>query len=704
MLRRKQGYLLTLAGLHLIHLSCGALAQTAEESTVLPEIVVEAPALDTSLTSRSVDEARDELARVPGGTSLIEAEDFRAGPTSNLQDIFEFTPGVFAQNRFGGDEVRISIRGSGISQDFAVKGLRYLRNGIPASEADGDFHSQLLEPLTAEYIEVYRGANALEYGASTLGGAINFVTYTGYTADPLSVYLAAGSDGFLRPQISSGSVLDNGLDYYASLSGSYADGFREHAETESTRFYGNLGYRFNDQVETRLHVDAQDSNQELPGGITLGALKDDPRQSSAFFEGFNSQNNFDRYRVELQNVIRFREQDNLNVGLYYETQAIDHPLPFGVFDEDQDNYGVSLRHEMHGNLAGRENRFIWGGILALEDIDLNEFTPIFGGGRGPLRAIQASDILTGELFFENQWQYTDKLTLVAGTQFGYAERQTDFTDPATRDTTRLDEGYAGFSPKLGLIWQLHDSAQLFGNISRSYEPPIILEFNNAFDPFTGIVTPELALDDQEATTIEIGTRGSSKLLTWDVALYHSRITDELLTVEVNLPGSQFATSNADKTTHSGIEAGFQARYPVNLMGNDELRLRAVFTYNRFRFNDDGAFGDNDIPGIPDYFGNLELLYRHPSGFYAGPTLQYASEYYIDFANTFKADAYTIFGLRAGYDDPAGRFKLFLEGRNLEDEPYVSNTSTVANANGTDQSVFNPGQGRAVFVGIEWKLQ
>lgn len=435
---------------------------------VLPEVTVQAPALDTSLTNLSATEAREELARVPGGTSLIEAEEFRDGPTSNLQDIFEFTPGVFAQNRFGGDAVRISIRGSGISQDFAVKGLRYLRNGIPVSEGDGDFHSQLLEPLTAEYIEVYRGANALEYGASTLGGAINFVTYTGYTADPLAIHLETGSDSFFRPQLSSGKVLGNGLDYYASLSGSYADGFREFSETDSTRFYGNLGYRHDDRVETRLHIDAQDSNQELPGGITLGALKDNPRQSSAFFEGFNSQNNFDRYRVELQNVIRFREQDNLNVGLYYETQTINHPLPFGVFDEDQDNYGVSLRHEMRGNLAGRENRFIWGGILALEDIDLNEFTPIFGGGRGPLQAIQESDILTGELFFENQWQYTDTLTLVAGTQFGYAERQTDFTDPVTSDTTRLDENYTGFSPKLGLIWQLRESSTTV----RQYQPQL----------------------------------------------------------------------------------------------------------------------------------------------------------------------------------------------------------------------------------------
>ena len=42
-----------------------------------------------------------------------------------------------------------------------------------------------LEPLAARYVEVYRGPNALQYGAATLGGAINFVSPTGRSAPPL---------------------------------------------------------------------------------------------------------------------------------------------------------------------------------------------------------------------------------------------------------------------------------------------------------------------------------------------------------------------------------------------------------------------------------------------------------------------------------------------------------------------------------------
>jgi iron complex outermembrane receptor protein len=182
-----------------------------------------------ALTSRSVKQAREELARIPGGTSVLEAERYRRRSISNLEDVLAFAPGVYSQNQFGGDENRLSIRGSGISQDFAIKGVLLLRNGLPISEADGDFHSQLVESLTARYIEVYRGANALQYGASTLGGAINFVTYDGYTAAPLTSRLETGSYGYLRPQISSGKILGRHWDYYASLSGLYSDGFRDNA-------------------------------------------------------------------------------------------------------------------------------------------------------------------------------------------------------------------------------------------------------------------------------------------------------------------------------------------------------------------------------------------------------------------------------------------------------------------------------------------
>jgi iron complex outermembrane receptor protein len=239
-----------------------------------------------------------------------------------------------------------------------------------------------------------------------------------------------------------------------------------------------------------------------------------------------------------------------------------------------------------------------------------------------------------------------------------------------------------------------DAIQAFGNVSRSFEPPIISEFN---DTTVGV------LDEQTATTVEIGTRGGTPRLGWDLAIYHSWLRDEILTIKIPpLPSGNFATSNADKTTHSGIELGLETRLPLGRLTGSNLHIRATYTYNRFRFDDDSAFGSNEIPGIPRHFGRLEALYEHSSGFYFGPHLQVASDYFVDYANTLEADSFVIVGARAGYDQ-AGQWSVFIEGQNLGDKAYISNTSTIADAGVQDTDVFNPGLERSVFacVNINW---
>ena len=74
------------------------------------------------------------------------------------------------------------------------------------------------------------------------------------------------------------------------------------------------------------------------------------------------------------------------------------------------------------------------------------------------------------------------------------------------------------------------------------------------DPRLNQLSNESALDAQEGTTIEVGTRGEAGIFNWDLAVYHSWINNEIL--NTLLPGSaaQSGTSNADKTTHTGVKS------------------------------------------------------------------------------------------------------------------------------------------------------
>ena len=146
-------------------------ANAQTEPLEIPPVTVTAPLASPSLTVPSPDEASETIQRTPGGVDLVPAEEFRETRAVTLKDVLDYVPGVFAQPKWG-EDARLSIRGSGIARNFHLRGVRLLQDGIPTVKADGSGDFQELDPLAARYVEVYRGANALRYGSTMLGGAI----------------------------------------------------------------------------------------------------------------------------------------------------------------------------------------------------------------------------------------------------------------------------------------------------------------------------------------------------------------------------------------------------------------------------------------------------------------------------------------------------------------------------------------------------
>lgn len=139
------------------------------------------------------NDAGKQIAETAGGTDLVTHEDYADKSLVSLRDALAFSPGIYLQPRYG-QEVRISIRGSGLSRGFHMRGLTLLQDGIPINLADDNGDFQELDPSFFKYLEVYRGANALRFGSGTLGGAINGVTPTG--RDAAGVYLRGDVGSF----------------------------------------------------------------------------------------------------------------------------------------------------------------------------------------------------------------------------------------------------------------------------------------------------------------------------------------------------------------------------------------------------------------------------------------------------------------------------------------------------------------------------
>lgn len=642
---------------------------------------------EPALTRPSLETAAREVDAVAGGTNLIDAETYERGRTSTLKDALDFTPGVFVQPRFGAEEARLSIRGSGLQRTFHGRGLKLLQDGVPLNLADGSFDFQAVEPLGARYIEVFRGANALEYGSTTLGGAINYVSPNGYDSGPLRARVESGSFGYLRGQVSSGFAR-NRLDGFATLTHFEQDGFREHSVQSNQRFMGNLGYRFGDALETRFYLAAVHTDSELPGSLTKAQLEADPRQAAAGNIALDQKRDFDLFRLSNRTIKLLGDVSRLDFDGFWSYKHLDHPI-FQVLDQRSNDLGIGARYENTGELWGRPNRFVLGLSPAVGFLDDDRFVNA-GGRRGSRTAQGKTTSANLDLYAEDRHQLRPRLSLALGLQASYARR--DFEDDflANGDQTDL-QNFRGVSPKVGLFFQATPVAAVFANVSRSFEPPTFGELVNVGGD--GL----LPLDAQTATTLELGSRGSAGWLSWDVALYYARVADELLSLN-DAQGNPLGTINADRTVHSGAEVGLQARMarPWGV-----LAARQVYNWSHFVFEDDRTFGDGTLAGMPEHFFRTEILLER-GGYYAGPNLEWVPERYpVDHANRLFADPYTVVGFKLGYREERG-FGGFVEGRNLADETYAATTGVIADARGRDSAQFLPGDGRSVFAGLDFR--
>ncbi|MEM7199680.1 MAG: TonB-dependent receptor [Planctomycetota bacterium] len=672
-----------------------AARQEPEQSVELPSEEVSAER-QKAFTLKSATEAEQQLRLVPGAATLIREDEYRYRRVADISDVLRLSPAVYIQSRYGGSETRLSVRGSGIRQTFNAIGVRILRNGIPLSEADSNVRPQLIEPLNVQYTEVLPGANGLLYGASTLGGAINFVTPTGYTADEGRMRIEIGSDDYTRAQVSSGRVLDGGFDYFVSGTVIDRDGFRVNSEERAERIYGNIGYRISDTWETRLHLSGQESDLLLPGSLTKAALKTNVRQANGAFLNVRSRRQFDLVRVDWQTTGKFDDGSQLDLALSTQFLEMDHPLPFpfstggGRLTQRRFDYTASARYHGDADWFGTENQFVIGALAAIGNDDSKRFRI----DNGQLDRDREAESITAEIYMQDIVSLNDTLQAVAGLHIGLARRdfQTQFGTGIT-----ADEDYFGLNPKVGLIYEPRDDLQFFTNVSRSFEPPTDGGIQNSIGA---------TLDDQTAWTVELGSRGESGNTSWNAAVYHSWVSDELLSVETPPASGNFETGNAD-TTHFGVEIGLQQTIPLDWLSNsddgrvDNFFARATYTFNQFEFDGDSTFGDNDIPGIPQHVFRGEIGYQNPQGFYASLILDGASSWNVDFANSFEANGFLILGAAAGYD--TGKWRFFVDAQNLENERYASNTSIVTNAMGMDTNVFNPGLPFSLFVGTELTL-
>jgi iron complex outermembrane receptor protein len=626
-----------------------------------------------------------EFARAQAGNvSVVAREEFEARYAVSFRDTLAFTPGIIAAPRYG-EESRLSIRGSGLAQNFHLRGIELLFDGVPINAADGFGDFQEIDPSFISHITVNRGANAFRTGSTTLGGSIEL---SGINAESVSERFALALEGgsFGTSRLTAHAAEDFGkLDILGAISWQRQDGFRDHSDQNTFRAYTNIGYEWSDRVKTRFGGILNVVNQDIPGAVSLDSALNTPELANPQAVAGDFARDINSIRLFTATTVDVTDQHTIEFGGAYTDRTLIHPIPIFI-DNDVDDYTAFIRYEGERDADGIPVSWSLGARYRngrnFSVISLN-----FGGNRGPVIGDTTQRAETFEAYGELRGEIFDGFTVIGGLTYITTDRDLDDNlNPARTPEADFDQA----SPKIGILYEVSEDIKVFANLSASYEPPTFLDLTQGGQPLF------VPLEAQDGTTFEIGTRGSIDNFQFEVAYYNADLENEFIafTEDALLPAPIFNASG--DTTHEGIETSLLARFDVT----DDVAItpRVSYTYQSFTFDNDPVFSDNRLAGAPRHAGRIEVAFEW-EGLRIAPNVQFQSDIFVDFANTLEAPGYTLLGIEASYriNDT---ITLYVDARNLEDQGFVSEASTIADATTANNlNIFSPGDGLSVFGGI-----
>ncbi|QJI20685.1 TonB-dependent receptor family protein [Pseudomonas [fluorescens] ATCC 17400] len=680
-----------------------------------------APLQVTSTELSEGEAAQAQLKQVPGGTNYVDMASVEQGRVSSNEDVLKYQAGIYAKAA-NNEGTKISIRGSGINRGPGshASGLYETIDGLPLTGPGGTPY-ELKDPLWLSRVEVLRGANGFDRGALALGGAVNYVTRTGYDAPKLRVRYEAGSHGYAQREISSGQVLGD-ADYYISLTDAEYDGFQQQSAGSGKGVAANFGYRFNPDLETRFYLRYRETANDSPGKLTRQQIEHSPRAANAVNLARDSKR-LQPGSTWIANKTTLQLDDNARIeaGLVYHDYPMDLREGTNRLKVAYTDISGTLNYIRQDTLLGRDSKTTVGlrTTQGMPNNGVSEYVRVPAGATATFApgtktrdySYLGSDTV---LHVSNDLELLPDLWLTTGLAAIYTRRETEVTYPETHAPLSTHDW--DYAPRVGLRYDFNPQLQVYGNLSRSVEPPhawsMIWGANKFFpedtnNPASGLTREGVELQNQTATTLEVGGRGEAWFGQWDLALYHSLVRHELLSVETQAAtpdtSQVVAESNASPTIHQGVELSLTS--PLWDGGNaGRLALRQAYTYSNFHYRDDPRFGDNTLPGIPKHYYQTQLRYSHPSGFFSSLNGEYSSRVAVDYANSYYAKAYGLLGATIGYDAPKQDWQAWIDLRNLTNQRYANTVTPGYDDHGNDMARSTPGDGMGVYAGVSWSLR
>jgi hemoglobin/transferrin/lactoferrin receptor protein len=559
-------------------------ADNSESVTEIDEVVV--------VAHKHARARRDVAATV----SVFRSEDFRFELGSSIADVFRYTPGIdyeAAGTRFGSES--INIRG------ISGNRVAILVDGVPISDQFevGSFSNATRDLVSAGFVgqvEVLHGPASALYGSSAIGGVVAIRTIDpsalvrrhnqggqavtnwrssdtsfqatalqGIGGDRLSILggiskrdgeqsdaAAAGDDLDTRDSRSNAGLLKIAFDdplgnvLHANL---YVRNSNVRSELESMlgtgRFRSNTALRGDDDYDTYIASLEYRFNSDswlADGGVLRAYAQGSEVEQRTFDErGLASR------PVAIERFFSFdQETRGIEANLYKEvvTRALAHQLGFGLEyrQRDTEEYRDGLETGLED---GQDSNVLLGEVFPLRDFPISTTTE-WG-------AYVEDSISSGSwsLIAALRWDGYDMRPRVDAL---YAEDY-PFATPVGISESEV-------SPKLGVIYRLAESTELFMQYSHGFRAPPYQDANISLElPLFNIrAVPNPELKSETSKGFDAGLRWRGNSSSAHVSLFRTDYDDFIeskvrIGTDADSGRILFQSQNIHSAVIEGIEAG-----------------------------------------------------------------------------------------------------------------------------------------------------
>ncbi|HEV8454903.1 MAG TPA: TonB-dependent receptor [Gemmatimonadales bacterium] len=586
----------------------------------------------------------------PATTNQVSAVDYLRVPAINPYEALRQTAGL---------EVHDQGQGPGFASDASVRGfssdhstdLALWVDGVPVNEpvnghAEGYNDWSLLFPAVIQDINVVTGPTSPFYGNFALAGAINVRTLERMRGTSGS--LSGGSYARLDGSLLSG-VDREGLGGVLGLRGLHDDGWRPHSGYDLGQGHARLVHDLSGAATLDAGVELYAAGWDSPGFITVDQFDRQAYDTVANL----TDGGFKRRAQERVSLRVVTGSGMVWRSTVYATQGrwqlfLTIPPEGGAgegtgsqTEEEDTRYGFGATSAATWNLGPAVVTV--GGESRWDHADYENWLTT-DRSRDSAQDLVAARQASGALFLQTTSDLGPRFRVAVGGRYDVlGTRSTPEGEGATGDTRGI------FSPKVGVLYHVLPSADLYGNVSRGFRQT------------DGVIT-DPALPLITAWAYETGIKINRPGVDASLAIFRTDVSNEQTFDPI-----QLESTSGGQSRRQGIDADLHAR----LSSVIRVGARATITEAKYRHliteegdTLDGARVFNTAKFVAS--GNVELA-PETSPWHLGLATNLVGPYTPFDEPGVELPTYALFHLTGGVLVGAAQIELGV--RNLFDKSY-----------------------------------